>query len=185
MWINIHRSNKWSHIYQVDVVWQNLVFPKYIKITNLQYLKNKSRYEIDFFMWKDIHRKGKLIHKYQMCLDTYIQMNLVGSAEVPLWGFLNQLISQLPFNTVRIGYQQSTLCHCGIPQFNFCHCEATLSLYATYCHCHMHLTCSKTICYSNISNKLQFPIKTITRPDAHINTYHMSYIYIQAYMHMY
>ena len=92
----------------------------------------------------------------------------LGRDTIP-WGFLNQLISHLPFNTILIEYQHSTFCHCGIPRFTFCHCESTLSLYVTYCHCNMHLTFSNTTFHSNI-NKLQFSIKTITRTGIHTHT---------------
>ena len=98
-------------------------------------------------------------------------------------GFLNQLISQLPFNTILIGYQHSTFCHCGIPGFIFCHCESALSLYATYCHCTIHLTFSNTTFYSNI-NKLQLSIKTITRTSTHTHQHisHITYIHIHKYI---
>ena len=94
-------------------------------------------------------------------------------------GFLNQLISQLSFNTFLIEYQHSIYCHRGIPWFTFCHYEFTLSLYATYCHCNLHLLFSNTNFQSNI-NKLQLSIKTITRCDVHthLNIPHISYIYI-------
>ena len=98
------------------------------------------------------------------------------------WGFLNQLISHLPFNIILIGYQHSTICHCGIPRFNFCHCESTLSLYGTYYHCNTHLTFSNTSFYSKI-NKLQLSIKTITRTATQTH-HHISHIrYIHTYTH--
>ena len=86
------------------------------------------------------------------------------------WRFLNQLISHLPFNTILIGYQHSTFCHCGIPRFT-CHCESTLSLYVTHCHCNIHLTFSNVTFHSN---KLQFSIKTITRTGIHTHQ-HIAY----------
>ena len=76
------------------------------------------------------------------------------------WEFLNQLISNLPFNTIFISYQHSP----------FCHCKSTLYLYSTYCcHCNIHLTFSNTSFHSNI-NKLQLSIKTITRTGTHTHT---------------
>ena len=87
-------------------------------------------------------------------------------------GFINQLRSHLPFSTILIEYQHSTYCHWEILRFTFCHYEPTLSLYATYCHCNIHLAFSNTNPHSNI-NKLQPPIKTITRTDTH--TIHITY----------
>ena len=96
---------------------------------------------------------------------------------------LNELISQLPFNTRLIGHQHSIFCHSRIPWFIFCHCESTLSLYATYYHCNMHLIFSNTTFYSNI-NKLQLSIKTITRTGTHTHQ-HISHIcYIHTYTHI-
>ena len=91
------------------------------------------------------------------------------------WEFLNQLISNLPFNTIFISYQHSP----------FCHCKSTLYLYSTYCcHCNIHLTFSNTSFHSNI-NKLQLSIKTITRTGTHTHTHqHISHVsYIHIYTH--
>ena len=94
------------------------------------------------------------------------------------WGFLNHLISHLPFNIILLGYQHPTFCRCGIPQFTFCYHESTLSLYATYCHCNIHLTFSNTTFHPKI-NKLQLSIKTVTRTGIHTHQHisHISYIY--------
>ena len=89
------------------------------------------------------------------------------------WGFLNQLISHLRFNTILIGYRYST----------FCHWESTLSPYATYCHCNIHLTFLNTTLYSN-TNKLQLSIQTITITGTHPYTStHITYK-LQIYIHI-
>ena len=99
------------------------------------------------------------------------------------WGLLNQLISDLPFDTILIGYQYSTFSHCGIPRFTFCCWESTLSLHATYCHCNIHLTFSNTTFYSNI-NKWQLSINTVTRIDRHIHqSTHITYK-LHTYIHI-
>ena len=71
--------------------------------------------------------------------------------------------SHLTLNTILIGYQYST----------HCHCESTFFLYANSCHCNIHLTFSNTPFYS-IINKWQLSIKTITRPHKHITIAHTS-----------
>ena len=98
------------------------------------------------------------------------------------WGFLNQLISHLPLDTILTEYQHSTYRHCGIPWFTYFHCESTLSLYATYCHYNIHLTFSNTNVHSSIST-LQLSIKTITRTDTntHQHILHISFMYIYIY----
>ena len=117
---------------------------------------------------------------------TYITLNMgnrfgwLGRGTTP-WELLNQLTSHIPFNTVLIGYQHSTFCHCVIPRFTFCHCESSFSLYATYCLCNIYLTFSNTSFFSNI-NKLQLSIKTITRTCTHAHqhiSYNKLYTYIQ------
>ena len=121
------------------------------------------------------------ITKTKITLNMRNWFGWLGRGTTP-WGFLNQVILHLTFNTTLIGYQRSTFCHCGIPQFTFCHCEFTLSLYLTYCHCNIHLTFSNTTFHSNI-NKLQLSIKTITRTGIHTHQHISHVIYIQTYTH--
>ena len=97
------------------------------------------------------------------------------------WRFLNQLIYHLPFNTILIDNQHSTFCHCGIPQFTFCHSGSTLSQYVTYWHCNVHLTFSNTTFPSNI-NKLQISIKKITRTGIHTHQHISHMIYTKIHL---
>ena len=97
--------------------------------------------------------------------------------------FLNQLIFHPPFNT--LSESNIPLCHCGIPWFTFCQFESTLSLRATYYHCNIYLTFWNRNYYLNITNKLQFSIKTIPRTDTHTHQHisHVSYITTHTYIH--
>ena len=47
IWIGTDRSNKLILKCQVGVVWHGWVSPKYFKMTYQQYLRNKSRYDVD------------------------------------------------------------------------------------------------------------------------------------------